>query len=139
MPPDAMDSELAHLRTILATVAEGLRDVADGLTDLDKRLAVSDAKADVRATDLADVRRAVDDIAVKLAPVSSFFDAQNRSAAEAAANRSNLMAYVTKERIALIVAIVAGALSWFRPDMSLSVSSSIPTHTEPDQGTEDDG
>jgi len=116
-------ADIAQLRDAVRVLAEGQADAVSGLADLDKHQAVSDAKADLRARDLEEVKRLVDKIAADVAPAATYFSAQNTAAANAIANRANVWSYVTRERVALVIAIVAGVLSWFRPDLSLTVSA----------------
>lgn len=131
-----LTADLAALRAAVVALGEGQQDAVAGLALLDKGAAVSEAKADIRARDLEAVRTAVDKITGELVPVVAYFDAQNKAAAEAVANRANLWSYVTKERVALIFAILAAAASWFRPDMHLQFSA---VETAPVQSGEEAG
>lgn len=116
-------ADIAQLRDAVRVLAEGQQDAVGALADLDKHQAVSEAKADLRAQELAEVRRLVDKIAADVTPAAVYFAAQNASRATAEANKANVWSYVTRERVLLVISIVAGLLSWFRPDLSLQVSS----------------
>lgn len=130
-----LTADLGALRLAVATLAEGQRDAVDGMALLDKGAAVSEAKADIRAHDLERVRSIVEDMSAKNEPVTAYFAAQNKAAVEAAANRANVWSYATKERVALVIAIFAGLLSWFRPDMRLTLSAPQTVQTDDASGT----
>lgn len=131
-------ADLSQVKGAVAVLAEAVQDNSEGLALLDKNHAVADAKAEIRAKALDDLGSAVKRMETDLTPVAVYFHEQTRASAEAAANKNNLMAYVTRERVALIVAIIAGALSWLRPDMSFSVSAPTPVQTADDAGTVDE-
>lgn len=131
-------ADLSQVKGAVAVLAEAVQDNSEGLALLDKNHAVADAKAEIRAKALDDLGSAVKRMETDLTPVAVYFHEQTRASAEAAANKNNLMAYVTRERVALIVAIIAGALSWLRPDMSFSVSAPTPVQTTDDAGTVDE-
>ena len=131
-------ADLSQVKGAVAVLAEAVQDNSEGLALLDKNHAVADAKAEIRAKALDELGSAVKRMETDLTPVAVYFHEQTRASAEAAANKNNLMAYVTRERVALIVAIIAGALSWLRPDMSFSVSAPTPVQTADDAGTVDE-
>lgn len=129
-----MDAELASINerlTLLTAEAQQLRitvgdlvdaheDTTTALVSLDKNHAVADAKADLRAERLVKLEEQIDKLAADLAavagPVRLYFDKQNETTAQAAANRSNLMAYFTKERVGMLVSsliAIGAAAGWW--------------------------
>lgn len=131
-------ADLSQVKGAVAVLAEAVQDNSEGLALLDKNHAVADAKAEIRAKALDDLGSAVKRMETDLTPVAVYFREQTRASAEAAANKNNLMTYVTRERVALIFAIITAALSWLRPDMSFSVSAPTPVQTTDDAGTVDE-
>jgi len=116
-------ADILQLRDAVRVLAEGQQDAVSALADLDKHQAVSEAKADLRARELEEVKRLVDKIAQDVSPAALYFTAQNTARVTAEANKANVWSYVTRERVALLISIVVGLLSWFRPDLSLQVTT----------------
>ena len=119
-------ADIAQLRDAVRVLAEGQQDAVSALADIDKHAAVSEAKADLRARDLEEVKRLVDKIAADVAPSAAYFTAQNTARVNAEANKANAWSYVTKERLVMAIAIVGALLSRFLPLTIPTTSAPVP-------------
>lgn len=100
-----LTAEMQQVRLVVGQLVESSGETTAGLVALDKNHAVSDAKSDLRAERLVKLEEQINQLATDLAsvagPVHDYFETQNRTRAQADANRVNLLSYLTPARIAL--------------------------------------
>lgn len=115
-----LTAEVQQLKAVAAQLVDAHEDVGEALVALDKNHAVADAKSDLRAERLVKLEAQIDKLATDLAelakPVQAYFDAQNKAAVTAAANRANLTSYLTPARIGWLVSTLLGvgaAAGWW--------------------------
>ena len=116
-------ADILQLRDAVRVLAEGQQDAVSALADLDKHQAVSEAKADLRARELEEVKRLVDKIAQDVSPAALYFTAQNTARVSAEANKANAWSYITKDRIIMAIALAGALLTRFFP---ITVSEGSP-------------
>jgi hypothetical protein len=119
-------ADIVQLRDAVRVLAEGQQDAVAALADLDKHQAVGDAKSDLRAEDLKEVKRLVDKIAQDVAPAALYFTATNAARVSAEANKANAWSYFTRERIVMVIALFGALLTRFFPITIPATSGPVP-------------